>query len=47
MRFNVKMFIFGGENANIKFATAMKAAWNVKFVGFIGKNSSNTRENGC
>jgi hypothetical protein len=29
-----------------KYATTMKAAWNVKFVGFDDQTISNTRENG-
>jgi hypothetical protein len=31
------------QNATVKYATTMKAAWNAKFVEFNDKNISNTR----
>jgi hypothetical protein len=34
------------HNSTVKYATIMKAACNVKFVGFNAKHISNIRENG-
>jgi hypothetical protein len=42
------MIKFGGNfshNATVKFATLIRASWNVIFVGFKDKNISNSGEN--